>query len=201
MTATEDAGGGTSRLLSRELRRRSIVSGAARAFSTGGFEATSMEDIAEAAGVTKLIVYRHFESKEVLYLSIVTRVAERLRVEVDSAIGRGRRRGVIVPAFLTVAREDPDGFRLLWRHSAREPRFALHADRVRDASVSFAKVLLGPSIPDGSRLDWAAPMMVSFLVEAVLNWLDHGQPTDDQWFVDTASKSMAALVSTWTDQR
>jgi AcrR family transcriptional regulator len=157
-----------------------------------------MEDIAEAAGVTKLIVYRHFESKEELYLSIVERVAGRLGAEVANAIDGGRRRGVIVPAFLTVAREDPDGFRLLWRHSSREPRFAHHADEVRAASVAFSRALLGQRITGEGRLDWAAPMMVSFLVEAVLNWLDHGRVEDDKWFVSTTSRSMAALLSTWS---
>ena len=57
-----------------------------------------MEDIAEASGVTKLILYRHFDSKEELYLSIVERVAGRLSAEVAGPRIRsapwGDRRGV-----------------------------------------------------------------------------------------------------------
>src|ERR1700719_581480 len=120
MAGTESA----PRLLPRAERRSSIVSGAARPFAASGFDATSMEDIAAASGVTKLILYRHFESKEELYRSILEAVSSRLGAEVATAIDAGRPRGVIVPAFLTVAREAPDGFRLLWRHSSREPKFA-----------------------------------------------------------------------------
>src|SRR5687767_13524021 len=52
------------RLLRRKERQASILHGAAAAFARSGFAATSMEDVAEACGVTKLIVYRHFDSKE-----------------------------------------------------------------------------------------------------------------------------------------
>ena len=104
---------------------------------------------------------------------------------------------MIAGAFLTVAREDPDGFRLLWVHSAREPRFARHAGEVREASVSFARMLLGRRLVDGAVLDWAAPMVVSFLVEAVLNWLDVGVASDDDRFADLTTRSLEALVETW----
>ena len=55
------------KLLKREDRIASILAAAARAFAVGGFAATSMEDIAAEAGVTKLIVYRHFATKQELY--------------------------------------------------------------------------------------------------------------------------------------
>ena len=193
MAGTESA----PRLLPRAERRSSIVAGAARAFAASGFDATSMEDIAAASGVTKLILYRHFESKEELYRSILEAVSSRLGAEVASAIDVGRRRGVIVPAFLTVAREDPDGFRLLWRHSSREPKFAGYAEEVHGAAVAFARALLGSRISDATVLDWAAPTIVAFLVEAVLVWLDQGDPAADGRFTELTTRSLEALVATW----
>src|SRR5580658_8594931 len=91
-----------TRPLPREQRRQAILAGAARAFATAGFDSTSMDEIAEASGVTKLILYRHFDSKEELYLSIVERVAGRLAGEVTTAMQANPRRGVIAPAFLAV---------------------------------------------------------------------------------------------------
>jgi len=186
------------RLLPRAERRSSIVAGAARAFAASGFDATSMEEIAAASGVTKLILYRHFESKEELYRSILEAVSSRLGAEVASAIDAGRRRGVIVPAFLAVAREDPDGFRLLWRHSSREPKFAGYAEEVHGAAVAFARALLGSRIPDQTVLDWAAPTIVAFLVEAVLVWLDQGDIGADGRFTELTTHSLEALVATWS---
>ena len=184
--------------LPRAERRRSILAGAARAFAASGFEATSMEDIAEAAGVSKLILYRHFESKEELYRCAVERVSARLGREVAAAVERGQRRGVFVRAFLTVAREDPDGFRLLWRQSAREPKFAGYSGEVRAGAVNFAGLLIGPWLADESLRQWAAATLVATLVESVLNWLDHGDAASDDRFVDLVTRALEAMIATWS---
>lgn len=173
------------------------MAGAARAFSAAGFDATSMEDIAEAAGVTKLILYRHFESKEELYRSIVEQVSQRLQAEIDEAMTAGLRRRVIAPAFLRVAREDPDGFRLLWVHAAREPRFAAYSKGVHIASVDFARRLLARRVTDPLMLEWASALSVDFLVQSVLAWLDRGDPEQDARFEETTTRSLEALVGTW----
>jgi AcrR family transcriptional regulator len=68
----------TRRLLSREARRAAIIHGAAEAFARSGYAATSMEDVAAASGITKLIVYRNFESKETLYRAVLESVSTRL---------------------------------------------------------------------------------------------------------------------------
>ena len=64
-------------LLSRSERQASILRGAAQAFAHNGFAGTSMDDVAAACGVTKLILYRHFETKEGLYRAVLQRVFER----------------------------------------------------------------------------------------------------------------------------
>ncbi|MEO5723835.1 MAG: helix-turn-helix domain-containing protein, partial [Ilumatobacteraceae bacterium] len=48
--------------LPRAQRREQIMVAAASAFVRTGFDATSMDDVARAAGITRLIVYRIFES-------------------------------------------------------------------------------------------------------------------------------------------
>ena len=49
------------KLLSRSQRQAAILQGAATAFVTKGFASTAMEEVAAASGITKEIVYRHFE--------------------------------------------------------------------------------------------------------------------------------------------
>jgi len=51
--------------------RECILRAAARLYAIQGFEGTSMRDIAEAAGVTKPLIFYHFESKERLYASLL----------------------------------------------------------------------------------------------------------------------------------
>lgn len=156
-----------------------------------------MEDIAAASGITKLIVYRHFESKAELYRRILERVHERMREVFLSRLGEGVPGRVAVEALLTAAREDPDGFRLLWRHSARETEFAAYADEVRSRAVDAARTLLKPRLKDAALAEWAAHTAVSFLVEATLAWLDHGDPLRDDDYVALTSRSLANAVSAW----
>ena len=127
--------------LPRAARQEAILRGAARAFARAGYAATSMEDIAAASGITKLIVYRHFDSKEELYRAVLQQVFDRLAEEFVIGYSQGAG-GVGARSLLTVAREDPDGFRLLWRHAAREPQFADYARELRERSVDASRALL-----------------------------------------------------------
>jgi AcrR family transcriptional regulator len=51
-----------------------ILTEARRLFTERGFDATSIDDVAEAAGVAKGAVYHHFESKEAVFLRVLEEV-------------------------------------------------------------------------------------------------------------------------------
>ena len=53
-------------------KRLSILDGAVRVFIESGYDASSMDRIAEQAGVSKRTVYNHFASKEILFQEIIT---------------------------------------------------------------------------------------------------------------------------------
>ena len=185
-----------TRPLPRAERRQVILTGAARAFAAGGFDATSMEDIAEAAGVTKLIVYRHFESKEELYRAILEEVSGRLRAEVESMPGRvsaGACSGRVPDGGPGGSRRLPASVAPLVARAAASPSMPTGCVR---PSVAVARRLLRPRVGP-SLLAWAAPMSVDFLVEAVLNWLDSGTPGEDERFLDVVSRSLAGLIEIW----
>jgi len=188
-------------LLPREERRAQILQAAARAFADGGYAATSMEDVAAAAGVTKLIVYRHFESKEELYGAILDSVSTRLKAEWTAAMALPlpQRRGGTVRALLRVAREDPDGYRLLIFHAPRESQFEKQAFGYWEEAVAGVDELLGPHVREPAVRPWVVPSVMGFLLHSVLLWLDAGKPSDDEVFVEQATAGLHAMVSTWTD--
>jgi AcrR family transcriptional regulator len=181
--------------LPRAARQETILAGAARAFARAGYAGTSMEDIAAASGITKLIVYRHFDSKEELYRAVLQQVFDRLAEEFVAGYSRGAG-GVGARSLLTVAREDPDGFHLLWRHAAREPQFADYARELREHSVDASRALLAGQVPP-ALYEWAAHTIVDFLVEAVLNWLEFGDPARDEEFVGLATEAAKASIRAW----
>ena len=57
--------------LSAAERRRHLIGVALRLFATRGFSGTTTKAIAEAAGVSEAIIFRHFSGKEALYLAIL----------------------------------------------------------------------------------------------------------------------------------
>jgi len=180
------------RLLPRAQRAASIRRAAATAFAAAGYSATSMEDVASQAGVSKVLVYRHFEGKEQLYRQVLERVASRLSEEFDAGMAAAED-GVAARTHVTVAREDPDAYRLLWQHAEREESFASYAREIRAAVVDVADELVGDQLVP--RHDsWALRVLVDLLVDSVLVWLDEGGPDRDDEAVERISRVLGAVA-------
>src|SRR5262249_29248815 len=108
-------------LLPRAGRAASILRAASPTVARGGSAATSMDDIAAEAGVNKLMLYRHFNSKHALYKAVLDEVGLRLTaLEHRPATLEGMGADQAIPearstllATIRVARELPDAYRLL----------------------------------------------------------------------------------------
>src|SRR5258706_128056 len=66
-------------------RRRQLLDVALDVFAASGFHQTSMEDVAEAAGVTKPVLYQHFGSKRELYLELLEDVGGQMMAAVATS--------------------------------------------------------------------------------------------------------------------
>jgi AcrR family transcriptional regulator len=186
----------TRTLLARPERQASILRGAASAFARSGFAGTSMDDVAEACGVTKLIVYRNFDSKEELYRAILERVFHRMGEELELRL-REPSAGIGARTILTVAREDPDGFVLLWRHAAREPQFADYAHGQRALAATAVRELLHLHSGDDVIDEWSSEAVFGFLIESVLSWLELGDPAQDEVMIERTTTALRAMRGAW----
>lgn len=166
---------GTRQRLGRAERREQILIVAARAFvAHGGFAATSLEDVATAAGITRMILYRHFDSKAALYQAAIDRAARELHA---AATEDGALHEASVPGMLRWAAREPDSFRLLFHQASREPEFRADVDGLRTAMTGA----LQPHFEDdGPWAQWAAQLATGTTIEAIMCWLDAGQPDPDQ---------------------
>ncbi len=174
------------RRLRRAERRELLLAAATRAFARRGFAATSLDDVAREAGVSKVILYRHFESKADLYRAVLRRSEERL----TAAVGEGEFTMDTIGVLLATAAEDPDGFRLLFRHAAREPEFRAEMDRFQAESVAAAERQLRNVIEAPDWVMWAAQLAPAVAVDAVIAWLDAGQPDRER-----AAEGIALVLS------
>ena len=72
--------------LPRDQRRAQLLDAANEVFTSKGYHAAAMDDIAEAAGVSKPVLYQHFPSKLDLYLALLDSSCERLVEVVTEAL-------------------------------------------------------------------------------------------------------------------
>ncbi|MEJ9081025.1 TetR/AcrR family transcriptional regulator [Gordonia malaquae] len=99
-------------------RRLQLIEVARGLFAERGFEGTSIEEIAQRAGVSKPIVYEHFGGKEGLYAVVVDREMDKLLEMVTASLTQNRslyRIQQVALALLTYMEERTDGFKILVR--------------------------------------------------------------------------------------
>jgi AcrR family transcriptional regulator len=102
-------------------RREQLVAVGREVFAQRGYEATSIEELAARADVSKPVVYEHFGGKEGLYAVVVDREMERVLDRFTSALAAGGSSRALLEraalALLDYVEEDTAGFRVLSRDS------------------------------------------------------------------------------------
>ncbi|GDY29871.1 TetR family transcriptional regulator [Gandjariella thermophila] len=101
-------------------RRQQLLDVARALFAEKGFDATSIEEIANRAGVSKPVVYEHFGGKEGIYAVVVDREMRDLLDRIVSALSGGHPRELLEQAacaLLDYIEDGTDGFRILVRDS------------------------------------------------------------------------------------
>jgi AcrR family transcriptional regulator len=144
------------RRLTAEQRRQQLIDVALELFARRGYRATTMDDIADAAGVTKPLVYQHFSSKRALYLELVNSIAQELLIAIRGAVmeAEGPRRqvemGFAAYFRLVISREDE--FRLLYgRDHADDKELGRALRTVEDAIAAAIEPLIDAGLDDDHR--------------------------------------------------
>lgn len=121
MTAPERGKGepGKSKRMRKADRKRQLLAHAKQLFVTLGYQNTTTEKIAGAAGVTEPVLYRHFESKKALFLEVLKEIREATlhRWRNDSALQTDplSQLHTIVDMYLGSTRERALEFRIMHR--------------------------------------------------------------------------------------
>jgi len=138
----------------RAATRANLLRAARSVFGKRGYHASSLDEIAEKAGVSKGALYYNFDGKEDLFLALLDeRIAERVQ-ELDRVLGSSEPSEAAVEAAVGAAALDAihaakqsREWRLLFlefvAHAAREPRFrrefAIRLKRMRDTLAKLVE--------------------------------------------------------------
>lgn len=176
-------------------RREQLLEVALETFAAKGFHDTSMNEVAEAAGVTKPVLYQHFASKKALFDELVDQMAAKLEQAVFAAVATadGPRQQVEAGfrAFFQWSVGQGSAFRVLY--SGRDGRDAELADAiVRVESVvadRVASLIEIPGLTDEERHVLAFGI-VGIAEATSRHWLalGLGQGTDADAFADQVAR-------------
>ncbi|WP_058235434.1 TetR/AcrR family transcriptional regulator [Devriesea agamarum] len=135
------------RRMPRARRRAQLLMVATSHFGSRGYHATSMDDIAAGAGVTKPVLYQHFTSKEELYLAVVADLGEALQHAIaevadlpgHSTVERAERG---VKAFVDLVARPGATFKLFFGQDSISPRIVEAVDSIlRGCAQQIADML------------------------------------------------------------
>ncbi|KAA9395548.1 TetR/AcrR family transcriptional regulator [Kocuria coralli] len=134
----------------REQRRAQLLAVALEVFSRQGYHKASMDEIAEAAGVSKPVLYQHFPGKRELYVALVDDNLDRLRMRLLEALRSDTVNRVRVESMLSVyfdfVGDAPEAYRLIFETDLlTDPEIGARFERFHlDIAEAIASVL-GPN--------------------------------------------------------
>ncbi len=125
-------------------------------FAARGFHATSMDDVAVAAGVTKPVLYQHFSSKRALYIELLEEVGAELLGAITTASERASTPREQVEfgfvAYFRFVTENQSAFRLLFGASVRnDVEFARVAEGVIEEIAAAISTLIDVDLSSEHR--------------------------------------------------
>jgi AcrR family transcriptional regulator len=181
-------------------RRELITEAAGRLFGERGYDGTRLDEIAAAAGVTKPILYRHFDSKRDLYLALLARHREDLTSFAGVVPAQGSHRDrlrAVVEAWLAYVESHAYAWKMLFRDTGGGPEVQAHRQevqaRAREVMVDMIRLLGDRRIP-ARELEPLAELLRSGMASLVLWWMDNPGTSRDA-LIDSISRVWLGLLA------
>ena len=167
------------RRLTPDARRAELLRAGERVFSHSSYEDVSIEQIAEAAGVSKNLLYHYFDGKRDLYLETIRAASSEIleRTAPDMALEPIARLRASIDQHLAYVEEHADGYIKLLRGAGGDAEVqAIVTDARRQVVArTIAALPLGDELPPAG-LVLALHGWVAFIDEISIAWLEHPTP-------------------------
>jgi AcrR family transcriptional regulator len=139
--SSADAPGTRGTRMPKEKRREQVMAQARKVFMESGYHAAGMDEIAEAAGVSKPVLYQHFPSKLELYLALLDRGIDELLQSADAALAsttdNKERVGATMRAYFAFVADRNSAYRLVFESDVmNESAVRARVDRAPEAIAS-----------------------------------------------------------------
>jgi AcrR family transcriptional regulator len=180
--------------LPRKIREQQILDAAVEVFSRNGYHSASMDDIAEAAEISKPMVYAYLGSKDDLFAKCMHREAARLlssiaeAIDLEAAVDVQMWQGL--RAFFHYVQQYQDSWRVLHRYAtAQGGPFAAEIEQMRARAIQMVDAMIVQRAAEAANQSVASAALKSngslatALVggaEAVADWwVEHAEESPD----------------------
>ncbi|MEC3918879.1 TetR/AcrR family transcriptional regulator [Nocardia sp. CDC160] len=183
------------RRLTPELRRAELLDIGAKLFAELPYEQVQMDQVADRAGVSRTLLYRHFPKKSALFAAIYQRAAEQLQAQIQ------------LDPELPLAELVATGLDAHLEYFAANRNTVLAANRALAGDPVVQAIVLGDHAamrdlmlaatnltgPDRKALSAILTAWLMFVHTLCLEWLEHNTLTRDQVRTTCLSTLTAAL--------
>jgi AcrR family transcriptional regulator len=168
--------------MSGQERREQLIDVGRSMFAQKGFQATSIEEIAQRAKITKPLVYEHFGGKQGLYAVVVDREVKALLDRITDGLDAEHPRLMLEQAalaFLGYIQDNPEGFRVLVRDSPVTGTAGTLASVIDDVASQVDYILVEEFTKrefDPKLAPLYSRALVGMTVQVGGWWMDVGKP-------------------------
>jgi AcrR family transcriptional regulator len=161
-------------------RRETLIRAASELFAQRGYDHVSLDQVAERAGVTKVIVYRHFGSKKDLYLQLLGVHRDQLLGTLATGMAAegplADRVPSVADAWFSYVEINPFAWKMLFQDVTGDPDIrAFHAGVRETARSAIVGLLVAePTLRlEPGMLEPVAELLRSAMTGLALWWLEH----------------------------
>jgi AcrR family transcriptional regulator len=162
----------------RDERRAQLLAAALEVFTSAGYHAAAMDEIADRAGVSKPVLYQHFPSKLDLYLAVLDTHIDSLVFAIQKAIQSTPENSIrvqaTIAAYFDFIEADGEAFRLLFESDMNvEPAVRERLNRMTyDCAAAVSAVIsLDTGLPQEAAMLLGVGLIGSAQVTA-RHWLE-----------------------------
>ncbi|MCC3276781.1 MULTISPECIES: TetR/AcrR family transcriptional regulator [unclassified Arthrobacter] len=182
--------------LPREERRRQLLNAAQEVFVSNGFHGAAMDEIAEAAHVSKPVLYQHFPGKRELYMALLDNHLNTLTEFLDTALksttdNKLRVRETMRAYFRFVA-QDSQGHRMVFESDLTSD--AEVSARIEEFNARFASSIAGVIAEDTKLSQVEATLLGRALAGMAQVSARYWLETDGDLDIDAASELVYRLA-------
>ena len=188
--------------LSPEARRAQLIELGVEMLSTRRLEELSVELIAQAAGISRGLLFHYFSSKQEFHTEVARAAAQEMirRTEPDTSLAPVEALRGALTAFVDYVEENPDNYKSLVRGavSGDEQMRAIFDDTRNTLAQRIIGVVGDLGLQVGPRVALAIQGWVAYVEECVIRWIDGRTVTRDE-LLEMLTTSLPAVALSATD--